>query len=402
MVERQKMKNLDGEYISRVLRFSSGDSLVQGLADKIWECCQLNNLYIADDLHTEDGECYSGFGNLSKCYSRLCPICTGELAKRNRRFARHIVKNEKLYVGENWFFITFTMPDLSLLDLPLMTCRSVINKAWRYFLSRNANTVIKSNVEEKKVTWFQSISRGGIKSEEFTVGEYQQYHYHIHLLSICRNRITSNNFFEIRREWTKALEFSFRKHDLKFECNTSSGYAVVNVKRVWNIEKSILELCKYITKTTDWAKIPSEQLAEIATIKRFPRMFEIYGESCKKKAKEIRYQSKKEVEKTGANVHTKKITVKKNRWYCPIFKDDKNREFIDEKISVNGETSNSNAPPKKSKSRITWRSYCQVLDRKDWLIRLEFEVSRCQEFRKRQLRDKYAFASFKTINGETF
>ncbi len=119
LVERQKSKNLDGEYISRVLRFSSDSRLVQGLSDKIWACCQYNNLYTADDLHTDDGDLYEGRGQLWACNSRLCPICIGRLAKRNRKISRHVVENEKLNVGENWYFITLTMPDLLLKDLSL-------------------------------------------------------------------------------------------------------------------------------------------------------------------------------------------------------------------------------------------------------------------------------------------
>ena len=133
LTERQKMKNLDGEYISGILRDTSESRLVQGLSDRIHACCQYNNLYTADDLHTEDGELYEGRGQLWACNSRLCPLCTGRLAKRNRKISRHVVENEKLYLGEHWYFITLTMPDLSLIDLPLMTCRSVINKAWRKF-----------------------------------------------------------------------------------------------------------------------------------------------------------------------------------------------------------------------------------------------------------------------------
>ena len=227
LIERQKSKNLDGEYISRVLRFSSDSRLVQGLSDRIWACCQYNNLFTADDLHTADGELYEGRGQLWACNSRLCPICTGKLAKRNRKTSRFVVENEKLFVGENWYFITLTMPDLSLTDLSLMDCRSVINKTWRKF---------------SRSKWFKDISRGGMKDEEFTVGEHQQYHYHLHLLAVCRTCIQRNSFREIRHEWTRALEKAFRELDIEFRCNTTDGLAVCNVQKVWNKERSILEL----------------------------------------------------------------------------------------------------------------------------------------------------------------
>ncbi|MBX7174386.1 MAG: protein rep [Pyrinomonadaceae bacterium] len=368
------MKNLDGEYISRVLRFSSDNRLVQGLADRIFRCSECANLYTANDLHTEDGELYEGRGQLWACNSRLCPTCTGRLAKRNRRIARYVFDFEKIYVGENWYFLTFTMPDLSLKDLPLLTCRSVINEAWRKF---------------SRSKFFKEVCRGGFKNEEFTVGDYGQYHYHIHSLAICRSRIQSNNFQEIRYHWTKALEFSFQKHGIQFECNTSDGLAVCNVQKVWNQNRSINELCKYITKTTDWAKIPPEQLADIATIKRFPRMFEVFG-VCKETAKQMRPEPK-ETPDTDTYLDTKKIT------------DENSVDSMDaieaEKISDNGETEKSDAPKKK---KPTWRELCRILPREKWLEHLEQEISKVQDYRRRQLREKFAFASFRTLDGEIF
>ena len=383
LAERQKRKNLDGEYISRVLRFSSDSRLVQGTADKIWACCQKDNLYTADDLHNEEtGEMFDGRGQLWACNSRLCPVCVGKLSKRNRKIARHVIDNRKdVLVGTEWFFITLTMPDLSLKGLSLLECRSVINEAWRNF---------------QRSKWFKDISRGGIKSEEFTVGEYKQYHYHLHLLAICRFRITSNNFREIREVWTEYLKSVFEKRrNLKFECNTSDGLAVCHVQKVWNKEKAILEICKYLTKSTDWAKTPPAQLAEIATIKRFPRMFEVFG-VCKERAKEIRPKARNTQDKENTYLDTKKITVSEN---TSIENQNFDATSKAENISVNGQTSNSNAPPKK---KLTWREHCRILPREEWLQHLENEILGCQTFRKRQLREKFAFASFKTLDGEEF
>ena len=146
-----------------------------------------------------------------------------------------------------------------------------------------------------------------MKDEEFTVGEHQQYHYHLHLLAVCRTRIESNSFYDIRYEWTQALKKSFQDHGIEFDCRTADGLAVCNVQKVWNKERSILELCKYITKTTDWAKIPKAQLADIAVLKRFPRMFEVFG-ICRETAKQIRRQSKKRTATNDTYLDTKNIS----------------------------------------------------------------------------------------------
>ncbi len=372
-------KHTEGEKISRVLRFTSDSRLVQGLADRIFACAQRENFFLAEDLHSTDtGELFDGRGSLWACNSRICPTCVGRLSKRSRAISRHVFETEKLFLGERWFFLTFTMPDLALRELPLLLCRSVIFEAWRKF---------------SRSVWFGRVIRGGMKSEEFTVGSFQQYHYHIHSLAICKNRITSNDFVEIRREWTKALRFAFKKHNVKFECNTKDGLANVNVLRVYNKQRAILELCKYITKSESWAKIPPEQLAEIATVNRFPRMFEVFG-ACKETAKTFLLNRRKKLLTGSLNAQNE--VVNNNE----LLTDD---AYLDKKkITVRNSDFRfqyTHAPPKK---RQSWRVRCRILPRLEWIKSLEEDIDRCREYRMKQLRHKYAFATFRTLSGEEF
>jgi hypothetical protein len=372
-------KHLEGEKISRILRFSSDSRIVQGLADRIYECSRRGNFFLANDLHSSDtGELFDGKGSLWSCNSRICPSCVAKLSKRNRKIARYVFENEKVLLGERWFFITLTMPDLLLKEFPLLFCRSVLNEAWRKF-SRSA--------------WFDKVIRGGMKSEEFTLGTFNQYHFHQHLLSICKNRITSNDFVEIRREWTKALKFSFKKHELKFECKTKDGLANVRVDRVYSKDRAILELCKYFTKSESWSKIPPEQLADIAAIERFPRMFELFG-VCKETAKGMKPNESEKTLTEPANAEKK--AVENNEL---VNKD----AYLDKKkITVrnqNQETNLSHAPPRK---RQSWRVRCRILPRAEWLKSLEQEIISCREYRMKQLRQKFAFATFQTLDGQEF
>lgn len=372
-------KHVEGEKVSRILRFSSGSRIVQGLADRIFECSRRENYFLASDLHSDDtGELFDGKGSLWSCNSRICPSCVGKLAKRNRKISRFVFENEKVLLGERWFFITLTMPDLLLKEFPLLFCRSVMNEAWRKF-SRSA--------------WFNKVIRGGMKSEEFTLGTFNQYHFHQHLLSICKNRITANNFVEIRREWTKALEFSFWKHGLKFECKTKDGLANVRVDRIYNRDKAILELCKYFTKSESWSKIPPEQLADIATIERFPRMFETFG-VCKETAKGMNPNQSEKTLTEPANAENERVNNNElvNR----------DAYFNKKKISVRNESEKTNlahSPPRKKQS---WRVRCRILPRAEWLKSLEQEIISCREYRMKQLRHKFAFATFQTLDGFEF
>jgi hypothetical protein len=370
-------KCLEGEKISRVLRFSSPNRLVQGLADRIFLCASKENNFIAKDLHsTETGDLFDGKGSLWSCNSRICPICTAKLSNRNRKKVRYILENAKLFVGEHWFSITLTQPDLALNGLTILQHRAVIYDAHRKFY---------------RSRYWEKVSRGSIKSEECTVGSYAQFHYHIHLLAICKNRIT--NFIEIRSEWTKALKASFKKHGIIWKCDTKDGLANVYVEKLRNKERAILEICKYFTKNESWTKIPPEQLAEIATIKRFPRMFEQFG-LCKELGKEWEANKKK-----------KTLTQLPNHDNQAFENNESLNEdaYLDKKkITVNfshSKTNQSNAPPKK---KLTWRELCRILPRKEWLKYLDSQVEGCREWRKRQLKHRFAFATFQTLDGQSF
>jgi hypothetical protein len=402
-------KHLEGEKISRILRFSSGSRIVQGLADRIFACSRRENFFLAKDLHSADtGELHDGKGVLWACNSRICPSCVAKLSKRNRKISRYVFENEKVFVGERWFFLTFTMPDLLLKDFPLLVCRSIMNDAWRKF-SRSA--------------WFKKVIRGGMKSEEFTIGTFDQTHYHIHGLAVCSNRITSDKFYEARFKWTEALKFILKKRGILWECETGNknfipalfsflwskpkmsmfltarneakffGLASVRVERVPNKDRAIFELCKYFTKSESWSKIPPEQLADIATIERFPRMFETFG-VCKETAKGMNSnQSEKPLTEPP---DAEKEEVKESELL-------NNSAYLDKKkISVrniNQETNLSHAPPRK---RPSWRVRCRILPRAEWLKSLEDEINSCREYRMKQLRHRFAFATFQTLDGQEF
>jgi hypothetical protein len=234
------------------------NEILLGLYHRLQACAFRQNHWIGEDLHNaETGELYEGNGNFWGCGSRLCPSCVAKLSRRSRKQLRLALEEQKLNVGENYQFITLTMPNPGL---PLLQTRAIMDRAWSLFRKRD---------------FFKEKIRGGSKSEEFTVTE-NGYHYHFHLLCVCRFL----SYDRLRQEWTDCLIKAFDKYNQTCEIQTSDGLAMVKVERVSgkrNIENAVLEVCKYITKNDSWEKIPPSDLIEIASIKRFPRMFELFG-----------------------------------------------------------------------------------------------------------------------------
>jgi hypothetical protein len=332
-------------------------------AERLERCASPQNVFVADDLHNSDGEAYSANGNLWACSSLLCQNCIGKLARNNRKTIRHVVKNEKLFVGENWYFLTPTMPNLHLKGHSLEFITLVFQKAFEVFTHRNNDL--------KKQTQYQKLIRGMFKNAEFTYTENEVFHFHAHLLAIAKSKIQRDNFSLIRSLWTKALERAFEFYGLPFELNTSDNLAVVNVQKVnfANREKTIQELCKYVTKSDSWANIPLEEIEKIIERPRRVRMFEALG-VCRESAKKMR--------------------------------DDLTKARAEIRSNITGETyldTKEVIPRNTLKRRESWRERVKHQTLDEYKKDLDREVLDAQEWRRRQLLRMYPCATFETLDG---
>jgi len=332
-------------------------------AERIERCASPQNVFVADDFHTEHGEAYSANGNLWACSSLLCQNCIGKLARNNRKTIRHVVKNEKLFVGENWYFVTPTMPNLLLKGYSLDFITLVFQKAFEVFTHRNNDI--------KKQTQYQKLIRGMFKNAEFTYTDNEVFNFHAHLLVIAKSKIQRDNFSLIRSLWTKALEKAFEFYGLHFELNTSDNYAVVNVQKVnfANREKTIAELCKYVTKSDSWANIPLEEVEKIIERPRRVRMFEALG-VCRESAKKMRDDVIKARAETRSSVG--------------------DETYLDTKELIP-----RNAP----KRRASWRERIKHQTLEEYKTELDMEVSAVQEYRRWQLLRTFPCAKFETLDG---
>lgn len=372
----QYKQNLAGDTIAALSK--SDNELLMFQAARIEKCCANSNLFVAEDLHTAEGELYDGKGSLWQCNSRLCPNCTEKLSRRSRKQIRFVMENQKLLVGENWYFVTFTMPNLNLKSLPLPMIAEIMQTAWK----RLSTLETRAGRDQ---TWFQKNVRGGFKNAEFTFTENDVFNYHLHSLIVARTRIQNNGFIEIRKRWTQALRFAFKKFDIELQINSKDGLAVVNVQKVsWtNREKVISELAKYVTKNDSWSKIPIEQLETIVSVPRFWRMFESFG-VCRQTAREMREKTLK----TSANVENESLNQSANV---------NEGAYLDTKNLINSELSNN-----QKVRRVSWRIRAKEVPLWKYKIELSAEIEAVQNFRRKQLQQKFSFATFQTLDGKVF
>jgi hypothetical protein len=384
--EKQKLKykqGLAGDVVAALCR-SSDNPLMMAQAERIKRCCSDDNLFVGEDFHTSDGELFEGKGSLWACNSRLCPNCVGKLSKRNRRIIRYVIENQKLLVGENWYAVNFTLPNLNLKDVELPLIGEIMQAAWKRFSALETR-------KDKKPTWFQSIVRGGFKNCEFTYTKNDVYHYHLHTLLVAKSKIGRDNFVEIRRQWTKALTFAFAKFGIELKINSKDGLANVFVeKRKFNLrnrERAINELCKYVTKNESWREIPIDQLETIVAVPRFWRMFESFG-VCRQTARKM---NEKTVQ-ASENAEFENVNGSAN------LNDD---AYLDTKELINRQE-NELLNKRKLVRRVSWR--IRVKEIPLWQYRLELadEIEEVQRFRKFQLQRKFEFATFQTLDGEVF
>jgi hypothetical protein len=395
-----------------VALLSSDKPVMRAQAERIRRCCSDDNLFVGVDFHTSDGELFEGKGSLWACNSRLCPNCVGKLGSRHRKQIRYVMENQKLMVGENWYFPTFTMPNLNLVDLPVSLIGEIHQCAWRRFCSIETRT-------NKRKTWFQKTIRGGFKNCEFTYTENSVYHYHTHGLFVAKSSIQRDKFYEIRFHWTKALQFAFKKFGIEWECRTGKkkfisalysflfskpkmslflnarettkfvGLANVNVVKVdgKNREDTISELCKYVTKNDSWSKIPLDQLEVVVAVPRLWRMFESFG-VCRQTARQL-----------------DKISVKIPENY----EHDHQFESTNQGVNSNGDTyiyeknlNDRRFPSLNLKRRVPWRVRVSEIPFQQYKMELDEEIRYAQRFRRFQLHRRFQFATFQTLDGEVF
>lgn len=228
---------------------------LQALIDRITLCNSIENEWNAEDaINFQTGELYNAYGQYWNCNSKLCPTCTAQSSRRARKLLIQRIQLLERKRGDRISFPTLTIKNP---NLPLIQTRQLFNRAWQLL--------------RKRKFWCDTII-GGFKSEEFTLTA-SGYHYHIHLLIQSRFIL----FNEFRRIWTECVEKAFNEHGLELHVNTIDKLLIVRFEKINDIQSIPNELCKYITKTDSWSKIKTDDLKELALVRRWHRTREFFG-----------------------------------------------------------------------------------------------------------------------------
>lgn len=198
---------------------------------------------------------YEAHGQFWSCGSKLCPNCIARQARKTRKKLRAALDRQVLKKGERYYFPTLTIDNPGI---TLRRTRELVDRAWTLF--------------RKRSLW-RDLVKGCVKAEEFTVTK-RGYHYHLHLLIKARFILYS----EFRRVWSECVQIAADENGINLRPMNDEGHYWVKFQPISDFKRIPLELCKYITKSDSWTKIPSDDLEEIALIPKWFRMFELLGD----------------------------------------------------------------------------------------------------------------------------
>jgi hypothetical protein len=285
-------------------------------------CAASENSWFASSLHSENEstgltELFDGVGVLAGCGSRLCPACSGDLRRRSRKRARAGLKAAEGAGGLR--FLTLTQPTPR--GASLVEVLKVFQDAWRRLT--------------KKQFWMDR-ALGCVKGVEFTVNDLG-YHVHAHLIVVGsyieRDKAQELKTIEWRQHkkevaasrglkvieteklpalgnlqeaWESCLRAAWSAADwLVIDSDAdvdsvSAGRVVVDMRSATagvgvdvravrskhskdfgdtdiSTADALKEVLKYVTKSESWLKLPDHHLVEIASVRRWSRMFEVLG-----------------------------------------------------------------------------------------------------------------------------
>jgi hypothetical protein len=269
--------------------------------------------------------------------------------------------------GEKLRFIVLTQPDMFGFDF-----------VGGYGLLSGAMVRLKG------LPYFKKNFRGGVTSDEFTLGaENTHFHFHTNILGYTK----WIDFDELRRVWTDCLRKTARDMGRELKVNTKDGLVNIYIKDVKpkvrdsskeiTLDDAITECVKYVVKGSDFAKIPTEFICQVEKTLYGKRLVETFGEANKRKGK------------TKAN---------NERQY--LDKNDTIQDSSNTALLRSAPKTVANDTRKRETLRQMGARMIRAGRREEWKALIRRIFAKRAEFRKIKLAQRYKYAIFCTLAGE--
>ncbi len=362
--EKAQYRQKQGEKIAAKLFLSAamnGDAEMMARADCIAETASSDNLYFSvDQMNFETGELYDGNGSLLETVaSRFCPSYLSKASRRARKQMREALARVKPKRFDLQRFITLTMPNL---QTDFETTIKILFRAFSLLKKREIFT--------RNVT-------GAIYGYENTRGANNDHHHaHVHILAWSG----WINQSELAAVWTDCVIKACAEIGVKCVVATSSGQMIVDIRLARRkatgrgtiaVEDALQEVCKYVTKGSDFCKMPLVELSAVERVLQHRQMVGTYGECNARKGKAERSKPDEIYSKRDSltSVHTPNI--------------------------------NDGVKVKLKRDNLVKIGTRMILDgkRAEWLKLLRRKMQERRAFRKRQLALLYPGATFCTLSG---
>jgi hypothetical protein len=276
-LERAQYQQNQGLKMSKRLFLSAAmnqDAEGMARADCIAETSSSDNIYFSEgQINFETGELFDGRGSLVETVaSRFCPFYLSKSSRRARREKREDLARVKPKQFDLLRFITLTMPNL---QTDFETTIKILFRAFSLLKKREIFT--------KKVT-------GAIYGFENTIGAENHHHAHVHILAWSG----WINQSELAESWTDCVEKACAEIGVKCAVNTFHGRMIVDIRLTRKkasgrgtmaVEDALQEVCKYLTKGSDFDKVPVGELSRIEKVLQNRQMVGSYGECNARKGR---------------------------------------------------------------------------------------------------------------------
>jgi plasmid rolling circle replication initiator protein Rep len=216
------------------------------------------------------------------CHNRYCPICSRNKSLKDAKDVK-ILTEYLRDLGFEFLFATFTAPNCSQEELKAEITK--YNQALSRMFKTEKYNFIQGYIRKLEITY----------NDNKESKSYNTWHPHFHLL-ICVKKSYFKKSYVSKQEWLMDWRKAMRDSSI-----TQVDVKKVSLGRKNNIDKSILEITKYITKDFDFYK-DSSVFEHFFKGTKGKRMFAFSGvfKNAKKKLKNKELEKysdeKKEIE----------------------------------------------------------------------------------------------------------